>query len=204
LGEVTMKQLLRRYVSVEPRRTVFNRASQLLAVVLTLPTMTVVPAAAQSRLDPVQWSLEFKSDSVRPGGEVLATLAATIQSGWHLYSLTTPRGGPNATTVTLLKNPAVAAIKVFQPAPIRAFDPSFNLDTETFEKDFLLLMQITTRPNAVPGPVDVEVQIRYQACQDTLCLPPRSKAAKATVRIDPSAKREPVKVSAGYAEVVSH
>ena len=52
-------------------------------------------AAPQTGPDPVQWSLALKQASVKPGGTVLATLTATIQPGWHMYSMTTPLGGPN-------------------------------------------------------------------------------------------------------------
>jgi hypothetical protein len=52
--------------------------------------------------------------------------------------------------------------------------------------------------------VDLEAQVRYQACQDTLCLPPKRKSAKASLKVDPSAKPEPIKIAAGYTEVPQH
>src|SRR5579871_6737818 len=72
---------------------------------------------AQAPPDPVQWSLSLKSSAVRPGGKVLATLTASIQPGWHLYSPTTPKGGPNPTKVKLADNSAVASVQLFEPAP---------------------------------------------------------------------------------------
>jgi DsbC/DsbD-like thiol-disulfide interchange protein len=154
--------------------------------------------------DPVQWSLTLKPDSVKPGGKVLATLTATIQPGWHLYSLTTPKGGPNPTTVVLADNPAVASLRIFQPKPVSKMDTSFKLETETFTKELPLLLEVTAKPDAAPGSVDLEAQVRYQACQDTLCLPPKRKSAKASLKVDPSAKPEPIKIAAGYTEVPQH
>jgi thiol:disulfide interchange protein DsbD len=151
--------------------------------------------------DPVQWSLTVKPDSVKPGGKILADLTATIQPGWHLYSLTTPKGGPNPTTVVLADNPSVAGLRIFQPKPVRKMDASFKIDTETFEKELPLLLEVTAKPDAAPGSVDLEAQVRYQACQDTLCLPPRRKSAKTSLKIDPSAKPAPIKIEAGYTEV---
>jgi DsbC/DsbD-like thiol-disulfide interchange protein len=151
--------------------------------------------------DPVQWSLTLKPDSVKPGGKVLATLTATIQPGWHLYSLTTPKGGPNPTTVVLADNPSIASLRIFQPKPVTKMDTSFKLETETFTKELPLLLEVTAKPDAAAGPVDLEAQVRYQACQDTLCLPPKRKSAKTSLKVDPSAKPEPIKIAVGYTEV---
>ncbi len=159
---------------------------------------------AQGPPDPVQWSLTAKSNSVRPGRRVLAILTAAIEDGWHLYSLTTPKGGPNATTVKFTDSSAVARIRIFQPPPVRTFDPNFHLDTETFTKELPLLLEVTTEGNGSHGPVDLEAQVRYQACKDTLCLAPRTKSVKVTLQIDPSAKPERIKIGAGYEEVVRH
>ncbi len=158
-------------------------------------------AAQQTGPDPVQWSLALKQASVKPGGTVLAALTATIQPGWHMYSMTTPLGGPNPTTVTLADNPAVASVKVFQPKPDRQMDTAFKLETETFEKQLPLVLEITAKPDAAPGSVNLEAQVRYQACQNTLCLPPKRKVAKTSLKVDPSATSAPIKIATGYTEV---
>jgi DsbC/DsbD-like thiol-disulfide interchange protein len=158
-------------------------------------------AAPQSGPDPVQWTFALKENTVKPGGKVLATLTATIQPGWHMYSMTTPKGGPIPTTATLADNPAIAAVKVFQPKPERQIDTAFKLETETFEKQLPLLLEITAKPNAAAGPVILEAQVRYQACQNTLCLPPKKKVAKTTLKVDASATPAPTKIAAGYTEV---
>src|ERR1700719_920449 len=155
-----------------------KRMTRNLTVVGLCASLTIVSlialslkAAPQGAPDPVQWTLSVKPDSVKPGGKVLVTLTATIQPGWHMYSLTTPKGGPNPTTVVIADNAAVAGFKVFQPKPERQMDSAFKLETETFEKELPLSVEITTKPDAGPGSVDLEAQVRYQACQNTLCLP---------------------------------
>ena len=167
--------------------------------------LTIGSAASQTQggPDPVRWSLKFESATAPPGAEVLADLTAAIQPGWHLYSLTTPKGGPNATKVILKENSAITGLRVFEPAPIRAFDRGFNLETETFEKDVTLKLQVRVDSKAMEGPVAVEVQARYQACQETLCLPPVSKAAQATLTVNRNAKKTPYRIASGYTEVPS-
>jgi DsbC/DsbD-like thiol-disulfide interchange protein len=190
---------LRIHMTGNPRNRVSAGSAVLLGIVASL--VLTLKAAPQNGPDPVQWSLALKQNSVKPGGKILATLTATIQPGWHMYSMTTPKGGPNPTTVMLADNPAVAGVKIFQPKPERQMDTAFKLETETFEKQLPLMLEITAKPNAAIGAVNLEAQVRYQACQNTLCLPPKKKAAKATLKVDPSATPAPVKIPAGYTEV---
>jgi thiol:disulfide interchange protein DsbD len=82
--------------------------------------------------DPVQWALTFDSKSAAPGSHVLARFTGTIQPHWHVYSMTTPPGGPNPTTAGIADNPAVAGFRIYQPKPDRKLDPSFGIDTESF------------------------------------------------------------------------
>lgn len=71
---------------------------------ISIRILTIIAAllAAQSvnaqKLDPVQWTLAATTASTRPGDPVSLKLTARIEQGWHLYSLTTPKGGPIPTT----------------------------------------------------------------------------------------------------------
>src|SRR5579864_1267325 len=123
--------------------------------------------------DPVQWTLSFDAKSAQPGSHVLARFTGKIDSGWHLYSLTTPKGGPNPTTVGLADNPAVAGFKVYQPKPERKFDPNFQLDTETYQDEVAILLDIEIKKDAAAGPLEIAAQTRYQCCTDKICLPPK-------------------------------
>lgn len=150
-------------------------------------------------LDPVQWKLTFDSNAAPPGSKILGHLTATIQPGWHLYSLTTPRP-PIATTAMLADNPAVASFKVYQPKPLVKLDPTFNVNTETFGEEVTFLYEIELKKDAPGGPAELTAQVRYQCCNDTMCLPPKKKTAVATINIDPAAKAEAIAIPAGYTE----
>ena len=96
--------------------------------------LAALAAADAQKLDPIQWTLTSDVTKAPAGSSVPLHLKATFQEGWHLYSLTTPKGGPIPTTAELAENPAVKSAKLYQPPPNRQFDKNFNLDTETFEK----------------------------------------------------------------------
>ena len=128
--------------------------------------------------DPVQWTLTFDSKTAAPGSHVLAKFTGTIQEHWHVYSMTTPPGGPNPTTASIADNPAVAGVKIYQAKPVRKLDPSFGIDTETFSTQYVLLFDIELKKDAPPGPADITAKVRYQSCNDTICLPPKTQNSR--------------------------
>src|SRR5580658_5569867 len=148
--------------------------------------------------DPVQWTLAFDAKAAPPGSHVLAKFTGSIQPHWHVYSITTPPGGPNPTTAKIADNPAVAGFKIYQSKPERKLDPSFGIDTETFSEQYVLLFDVELKKDAAAVPADIIANVRYQSCNDTLCLPPKRKSATASITIDPSAKAGAILIPSGY------
>ena len=174
-----------------------------------IATITLCLAASLSaqKQDPVQWTLSSDVLKAPPGSSVTLRLTAKLEPGWHLYSLTQPKpgpdGGPNPSTAVLAENPAVEASKIYQPAPERKFDPNFKLDTETFEKEAQFLMVASLKKDAPAAPAELTAQVRYQVCNDTTCLPPRKKTAAFTLALDASASAPAAFVTpVGYKEVI--
>src|SRR6185437_2465336 len=163
--------------------------------------VAAIAAAYGQKLDPIQWSLTSGVNKAPAGASIPLHLKATFQPGWHLYSLTTPAGGPIPTTAELAENPAVKSSKLYQPPPIRTFDKNFNLDTETFEKEVDLPVTANLAPDA-KGAIELTALVRYQACNDRQCLPPRKKTASFRVLVDPAAPAPAAfVVPAGYTEI---
>jgi thiol:disulfide interchange protein DsbD len=166
-------------------------------VLLGLISLGLAPVFAAAE-DPVQWTLTFDAKSAPPGSHVLAKFTGTIQPHWHVYSITTPPGGPNPTTAGIADNPAVAGFKIYQPKPVRKLDPSFGIDTETFSEQLVLLFDVELKKDAVAGPADITANVRYQCCNDTICLPPKRKSAVASIAIDPTATAGAISIPSGY------
>ncbi len=51
----------------------------------------------------------------------------------------------------MLENPAVAAVKIYQPKPMVKLDPSFDVNTETFADDVTVLLDIELKKDAPGG-----------------------------------------------------
>src|SRR5271165_2063367 len=166
---------------------------------LSLAIAGLSPLSAKD--DPVQWTLEPYKDAsnVKPAGHAWLQLTAKIQPGWHLYSPTTPPGGPIITTIKLNESPAIASFRVYRPQPVRKLDPNFQLDTETYTDQAVFLIEATATSKT--GQATVEAAVRYQACTDVKCLNPVKKTADASITIDSSAPVSKVEVPNGYALV---
>jgi thiol:disulfide interchange protein len=167
----------------------------LIAVWLTTSSLFAQP------LNPVRWSASAVTDRVPPGASASVRLVADIDPGWHLYSFTTPRGGPIPTSVRVLPEELGATARVFQPAATRKFDPNFNLDTETFENRAEFLVEVQLPAEAPPGPLDLSLQVRNQSCDDKQCLPPKRTSLPIALVIDPAAPRPQISVPDGYSDV---
>jgi thiol:disulfide interchange protein DsbD len=143
----------------------------------------------------VEWHLTVEPSTAAPGATVTGRLEGKLQPGWHLYSATTSGGIPFSATA----GGAAARVRIFQPQPKRGFDPNFNTETETFEERVVLLLQTDLKPDATPGAAQVEYALRYQTCNDKLCVPGK-ETVTAAVTIDRGARAAAPAIPSGYSE----
>jgi thiol:disulfide interchange protein len=172
----------------------------ILSCLLGLGSLSLLNA---QKLNPIKWDLRVEPSMVAPGGVVHAKLTGKLEPRWHLYSLSTPKGGPIPTTIAVAPNPVIEQVRIFQPKPVRKFDPNFQLDTETYEGEPVFILEARIASGAPSGPVDITAQTRYQLCDDRQCLPPKKATATATLTIDPAAKAAAPSIPAGYTEYIA-
>jgi thiol:disulfide interchange protein len=145
---------------------------------------------AQDDPHPVKWTLEVKNHSLRPGQRFTAAVVATISSGWHVYSITQPRGGPIATMITVPENPSFALVApITGPEPEKNFDPNFQMETEMYQDSARFKLPLSVKRNA-PEHSQLQVGVFFQTCNDHLCLPPSRVRLTALVTVvDNSVKK---------------
>ena len=167
---------------------------------LILAALGVLNLAAQ-KLDPIHWALGPIPAS-KAGVEFKVPVRARIDAGWHLYSLTTPPP-PKPTKMQALEGAPYEVLRIEQPAPNRKVDPNFQTETETFADAVEFTLYAKATKDIPANSPDLVVEVRYQACDDTKCLPPR----KRPVSFDPgfawSATDKPVKPASGTAPAKS-
>ena len=134
--------------------------------------------------NPVTWTLTPSATTVAPGGAVSAKLSATIEDGWHVYSITQGPGGPIPTRISLADgHPFVMAEALKAPAPISGFDSNFGITVETYEGSAAFTLPLKVAATAHPGMDTLAVKARYQVCNASLCLPAKTETVMAPITI---------------------
>lgn len=133
-------------------------------------------AQAQRPTDIVKWTAEINKATATTAN---VTLAATVEDGWHVYALSQGSGGPNPLKISV---PAGSAFTLKAPVaeanPIKHFDTNFNMDTLYYLKSINLKADLQGSGSAPPQSLPIDV--RFQACNDRLCLPPYTAHLTAT------------------------
>ncbi|HYM61910.1 MAG TPA: cytochrome c biogenesis protein CcdA, partial [Thermoanaerobaculia bacterium] len=107
------------------------------------------------------------------GDEVRGVITATIEPSWHINSNKPLDSYTIATTVTL--DPATAELvnAEFPPHEIKTFKFSAGTRLAVFEGT--LPVRFTARLKS--GATKIGASLRYQACNDSVCLPPKTVTA---------------------------
>ena len=152
-------------------------------ITLLAATMAALAMAAAPP-DPVSWKLVSPAaKAVKAGSRVSVTMVATIQPGWHLYSLKPIAEGPIPTRIWIGEGqPFSLASAVQAPDPTTTRDPTLNMEVEFYEGEtpFTLPVKVAT---GTTGAQTLTVSASYQSCNDKLCLPPKTVKVQLPVTV---------------------
>jgi DsbC/DsbD-like thiol-disulfide interchange protein len=143
----------------------------------------LLAAAAFLQVRPVTWTATAPKAAVA-GTTVVITVVATIDDGWHLYSTTQPPGGPVPTRITVAASPVFGSNgSITFPKPAVAPDPNFGINVETYDRSVTFTVPVKVAANARPGVDTVTIQARFQTCNASLCLPPRTQTVSVPLTV---------------------
>ncbi|MGQ1888928.1 cytochrome c biogenesis protein CcdA [Thermophagus sp. OGC60D27] len=119
-------------------------------------------------LEPVKWSFSVRSIS---DTDVEVIAEATIDEGWHLYSVNLPEDGPVPTSVNLVSSDDFEPIGEIreEPAPVTKFDNTFKMELSWFSNTAKLTLPVRLKSSDVHV---IEGYVEFMACDDEQCLPP--------------------------------
>jgi len=161
--------------------------------------LLLVCPAAFAQTQHVAWSVDVAPNPAAPGGKALVRVAATLESGWHLYSGSSAAGIP--TSFQLAPSGAtIEKLRMLQPQPKRAFDANFAMETETYESDVAFLLDLQLKKDAPTGSADYTLNAKYQVCNATECDPGHWSGPLA-LNIASGATAAAPAIPAGYTEV---
>jgi thiol:disulfide interchange protein DsbD len=130
--------------------------------------------------NPTRWSLESENKDAKfgAGSSVSVVLKTEIEPGWHLYGMDQPAGGPIATTIKLKDGSPFELGEIKSPKPQVRADQNFIVDGKPLETRFFenhAEFAVTVRPIGEASREDLAFDVRFQLCNDTFCLPPKTK-----------------------------
>jgi len=155
-----------------------------LACVTFLLTLSAV-ASAQTASQIVTWKGSLNSATpLRSGEKITAHLKATIKSGWHVYSISQLPGGPSPTIIGVPDGQFLSvAGTILGPLPREAYDPNFDMKTAFYEHSAAFKVPLEVTPTAMPGAGKIVIKVRFQTCNDTICLPPSTVEVPLAFRV---------------------
>lgn len=123
-----------------------------------------------AQADVVQWKFESKKVSDK---KYEVKLIAVVKNPWHIYSISTPDGGPVPTKISFTKNPLTSFDgNVKEVGKLEThFEEVFDVDTKFFNDKVEFVQLVNVRGNAKTS---VTGSVEFMACNDKECLPPKS------------------------------
>ena len=120
--------------------------------------------------DPVKWKSAIKMTDATNG---VVTFTATVDAGWHVYGTQLPAGGPEPTSVHW-NNQGVKLVGGLTPskAAHKQHDETFDMDLSWWTCSVTLSQKFTVTAKEYK----IEGSIRYMACDDENCTPPKSES----------------------------
>ncbi len=136
---------------------------------LLLGLFAISSFVLQAQSDVVQWTFESKKVGDK---KYEVRLIAEMKDPWHIYSTSTPDGGPVPTTINFSKNPlTVIDGKIKEVGKLETkFEKVFDIDTRFYNKRVEFVQVVNLRGNAK---TNLTGTVEYMACTDKECLPPR-------------------------------
>lgn len=121
--------------------------------------------------NPVQWSFATKKTDATT---YEVQLTATLEKGWHVYSQTTPDGGPVPTAISFTQNPLIilqgSAKEVGKLE--KRFEPLFGVDVKQFSGKVVFVQTVKLKTKVK---TTLNGTVEFMSCNDHECLPPAKK-----------------------------
>jgi hypothetical protein len=128
--------------------------------------------------NPVKWT--FAAKNIDPVTYEI-NLTATLDAGWHIYSQTTPDGGPSATVITFTQNPLITldgGVKEVGKLE-QKFEELFGVDVKQFSNKVVFVQTVKLKAKAKTA---VNGTVEFMSCNNKECLPPSSQKFSVSIQ----------------------
>lgn len=146
-----------------------------------------VPAVvAQSKRPRVELTAAIDTTPIRPGTSVRLLLKVRLPAGVHVQS-DKPRDPSLIPTVLTVKPPAGLTLdRIVYPPPTDLAQAGRSQPLAVFGSEFTIETWLSLAAGAPTGEFIVPAQLRYQACDASVCYPPARAEVQWTLRVEKS------------------
>ncbi len=111
----------------------------------------------------------FNYSVVKKGNDTYEVhVKAMIEPKWHIYSVTNPDGGAQATEIKINDAKRIGAVKE-NGKQKTTFEKEFGVNQKYFESTVDFVQTIKLKP----GNKKITGTVNYMVCNDRQCLPPK-------------------------------
>jgi thiol:disulfide interchange protein len=178
-----------RFAALKPGARFFALTASALALALAATSVKSPRAEAQvpSPKDVVAPTAFASYDPVARGKEFQIAVVMKIRDGFHVNAR---KKSAEYLIATDLKTDGAPGFKIgdvtYPDGELRTFTFS-KTPLNVYEKTIVLKMAATALPDAPAGAQHIPLKLRYQACNNEVCLPPVTLPVDATVNVAASA-----------------
>lgn len=128
-------------------------------------------SAGYAQENPVTWTFTSKKLNAQTY-EIKAS--AKLEDGWHIYSQTTPDGGPVPTSISFIRNPMVSLSGPTKEAGKleQHFEQLFGVVVKQYSERVDFIQNVVLKA-AVKTSISGSVE--FMVCNEHECMPPTSK-----------------------------
>jgi thiol:disulfide interchange protein len=139
---------------------------KILTLVLLVMLSAVLATSAWAKGE-VSWAISQIEGSATANANAVVKVQATIQPGWHLYSVIPVKEGPFPTTFSTEDLTLTDAI-IEEPL-FKEYDKGFKKDINLFKDKATFWVPVKFGAKGVDG----KLTVTYQVCKDGVCIPPQ-------------------------------
>jgi DsbC/DsbD-like thiol-disulfide interchange protein len=124
------------------------------------------------------------ADAAKPGAVVEIKVDMEVTHGWHTFSDKPEVPGIIATQLILDPSEAFTVERIDYPKPVAVYSDVFKKNLNFIEGQASITVALKLSEKAA-GEVPVKGLLKFQACSDTLCLPPAKLPITGAQKVTP-------------------
>jgi len=136
------------------------------------------PSAPELRVQAVP-----ETDTAAAGQPLRVLIDCTLPEGWHVNAHTPLEDFLIPTDVSIAPTPAVKSVQVVYPPAKKIKLSISDQEMAVYDAQFRIGVMVTWAEGLAPGPYSLSASLRFQACNDKTCAPPKTQAIDIPVRI---------------------